>query len=65
MKKDFLSILDLTYEEIFEIFDLTKDLKEKTRKREPNHLLKGYTLKGEQLGEQMSNLMFYSFKSKE
>lgn len=44
MKKDFLSILDLTYEEIFELFDLTKDLKEKTKRREPHHRLKGYTL---------------------
>ncbi len=44
MKKDFLSIADLTKDEIFEIFDLTRDLKEKTRQREEHHLLKGYTL---------------------
>ncbi|GAB4376003.1 MAG: ornithine carbamoyltransferase [Calditrichia bacterium] len=44
MTKDFLSIADLTREEIFEIFELTKELKEKTRKREEHHLLKGYTL---------------------
>ena len=44
MKKDFLSILDLNYEEIFEVFNLTKDLKEKTKHREPHHLLKGYSL---------------------
>jgi len=44
VKKDFLSILDLTHDEIFEIFDLTKELKEKTRRRESHHLLEGYTL---------------------
>ncbi|GAB4337741.1 MAG: ornithine carbamoyltransferase [Calditrichia bacterium] len=44
MKKDFLSIADLTREEIFEIFDLTKELKEKTKRREPHELLKGYTM---------------------
>lgn len=44
MKKDFLSILDLNYNEIFGIFDLTKELKEKTKRREPHHILKGYTL---------------------
>lgn len=44
MKKDFLSILDFTYNEIFEIFDLAKDLKEKTKRHEQHHLLKGYTL---------------------
>lgn len=44
MKKDFLSILDLNREEIFEIFDLTKELKEKTKRREKHHLLEGYTL---------------------
>ncbi len=44
MKKDFLSIADLTREEIYEIFDLTRELKEKTRRREEHHLLKGYTL---------------------
>jgi ornithine carbamoyltransferase len=44
VKKDFLSIADLTREEIFEIFDLTRELKEKTRRREEHHLLKGYTL---------------------
>ncbi len=44
MKKDFLAITDLTREEILEIFDLTRTLKEKTRRREEHHLLKGYTL---------------------
>lgn len=44
MKKDFLSIADLTAKEIYDIFDLTKDLKEKTRKRIEHHLLKGYSL---------------------
>lgn len=44
MKKDFLAITDLTREEILEIFDLTQTLKEKTRRREEHHLLKGYTL---------------------
>ena len=44
MKKDFLSIADLTRDEIFDIFDLSRELKEKTRKREAHHLLPGYTL---------------------
>jgi ornithine carbamoyltransferase len=44
VKKDFLSITDLTAEEIYEIFELCKDLKEKTRKRVEHHLLKGYSL---------------------
>lgn len=44
MKKDFLSILDLNPDEIFEIFDLTKELKAKIKRREEHHLLKGYTL---------------------
>lgn len=44
MNKDFLSIAELTREEIFEIFDLTRSLKEKTRKREKHHLLAGYSL---------------------
>jgi len=43
-KKDFISIADLTREEIFEIFDLTRTLKEKTKKRQPHHLLAGYSL---------------------
>ena len=44
MNKDFLSIAELKEQEIHEIFDLTRDLKEKTRKRQEHHYLKGYTL---------------------
>ncbi len=44
MKKDFLSIADLTREEIYDIFELTRDLKNKTKSRQEHHLLKGYTL---------------------
>lgn len=44
MKKDFISIADLSREEIFDIFALTRELKEKTRKGEWHPLLKGYTL---------------------
>ena len=44
MNKHFLSIVDLTRDEIFEIFDLSRELKEKTKRGEPHHLLKGKTL---------------------
>lgn len=44
MNKHFLSIAELTREEIFEIFDLTRSLKEKTKNREKHHLLAGYSL---------------------
>ncbi|MEJ2635887.1 MAG: ornithine carbamoyltransferase [Calditrichia bacterium] len=44
MNKDFLSIAELTREEINDIFDLTRELKEKTKKRQEHHLLRGYTL---------------------
>lgn len=44
VKKDFLSIADLTREEIYDIFELTRDLKNKTKSRQEHHLLKGYTL---------------------
>lgn len=44
MTKHFLSIAELTKDEIFEIFDLTRELKEKTKRGEPHHLLKGKTL---------------------
>lgn len=44
MKKDFLNIADLTREEIFEIFELTRDLKEKTKKGIEHHILKGKTM---------------------
>ena len=44
MKKDFLSIADLTREEIDSIFKLTGELKAKTKRREEHHLLKGQTM---------------------
>lgn len=44
MVKHFLSIADLNRSEIEEIFELTKALKEKTKKREPHKLLEGYSL---------------------
>lgn len=44
MYQHFLSIADLTRDEIYEIFELTRSLKEKTRRREKHHLLAGYTL---------------------
>ncbi len=44
LKKDFLSIIDLTKEEIFEIFELAQDLKSKAHNRVKHHYLKGYTL---------------------
>ncbi len=44
MKRDFLSIADFSREEIDQIFELTRTLKEKTRKREEHHLLAGYSL---------------------
>jgi len=44
VNKNFLSIAELTKEEIYEIFDLTKELKAKTKKGETHHLLKGKTL---------------------
>lgn len=44
MNKDFLSISDLSQEEIFEIFDLAKELKAKQKGGEEHHLLKGQTL---------------------
>ncbi len=44
MKKHFLAIDELTRDEIFDIFALTKDLKDKTKRREEHHLLKGYSL---------------------
>ncbi len=44
MNKHFLSIAELTKAEIFEIFDLTEELKEKTKRGEAHHLLKGKTL---------------------
>jgi ornithine carbamoyltransferase len=44
VQKDFLSIADLSSDEIYEIFELTRDLKNKTRNRQEHHHLKGYTL---------------------
>jgi len=44
VNKHFLSIAELTKSEIFEIFDLTQELKEKTKRGEAHHLLKGKTL---------------------
>ena len=44
MNKDFLAINELTKDEIFELFEFAKELKEKTKRREEHHLLKGMTL---------------------
>ena len=44
MKKDFISIADYTREELEEIFDLTRKLKEKTKRGEEHHLCKGKTM---------------------
>ncbi len=44
MKKDFLLITDLVTDEIYELFDLAKELKAKTKARQEHHILKGQTL---------------------
>jgi ornithine carbamoyltransferase len=44
VKKHFLSIADYTREELEEIFALTKELKEKTKRGEEHHLCKGKTM---------------------
>ncbi len=44
MPKDFVSIADYSREEIEAIFDLTAELKAKTKKREEHHLCKGLTM---------------------
>ena len=44
VKKDFLSITDLTVEDIYEIFDLTKELKAKQKNGEEYQPLKGKTM---------------------
>ncbi len=44
MKKDFLSIADLTREEIYSIFELAKELKAKQKRSEPHLLLQGKTM---------------------
>ncbi len=44
MKKDFISIADYTREELEAIFELTKELKEKTKRGEKHHLCPGKTM---------------------
>jgi len=44
MEKDFISISQLTQTEIFEIFDLAKELKAKQKRSEAHQYLKGQTL---------------------
>lgn len=44
MKKDFISIADYSRAELESIFDLTKELKEKTKRGETNHLCQGKTM---------------------
>jgi len=44
VKKDFISIADYTREELEEIFNLTRELKEKTKRGEEHHLCKGKTM---------------------
>ncbi len=44
MKKDFISIADYTREELEAIFELTKELKEKTKRGEKHHLCLGKTM---------------------
>jgi ornithine carbamoyltransferase len=44
VNKDFLSIADLSTDEVWSIFELAKELKAKQKRGEPHHLLKGKTL---------------------
>lgn len=44
MNKDFISIADYSRKEIEDIFDLTKELKEKVRNGEEHHLCKGQSM---------------------
>lgn len=44
MKKDFLSIADYSKAELESIFELTKELKEKTKRREQHHLCAGKSM---------------------
>ena len=44
MKKDFISIADYSLSELEGIFDITRELKEKTKRREEHHLCKGLTM---------------------
>jgi len=44
MKKDFISIADYSRAELEEIFDITKELKDKTKRGEEHHVCKGKTM---------------------
>lgn len=44
MNKDFISIADYTKQEIEAIFDLTAELKEKTKRAEEHHICKGMSM---------------------
>ena len=44
MPKDFVSIADYSRDEIESIFELTKELKDKTKQREEHHVCKGLTM---------------------
>lgn len=44
MKKDFLALTDWSRDELDQIFELTRDLKDKQQRGEEHHLLKGKTL---------------------
>ena len=44
MKKDFISIADYSLSELEGIFDITRELKEKTKRREEHHLCRGLTM---------------------
>ena len=44
MQKDFLSIADLTTDDVWSLFELAKELKAKQKRREPHEVLKGKTL---------------------
>jgi ornithine carbamoyltransferase len=44
MKKDFISIADYSRNELEEIFDITKELKDKTKRGEEHHVCKGKTM---------------------
>ncbi len=44
VKRDFLAVTDFTTEEIYQVFDVARDLKQKTKKRIPHPYLSGYTM---------------------
>ena len=44
MNKDFLSIAELTDQEIYDIFDFTRELKSEVKKGKEHHYLKGLTM---------------------